>query len=260
MARRWFDFYTRQSIDLGTSNPAWIVETRSFGRQGAAPDDDSPYLIANEWVASNIGWFLRVHVPPFALMRRAGHKGMFVSLHIDPRKLTQPPDAKPVKLVERDADLCTGILLFDVLIANVDRHAGNILVDDPQSPLQIDVIDHDRAVFGHFPGEVRARLTLLWNHLAVTGNTGITGEQRHCLIDAVTTPDHFWKWMGRISAIPDGFVKDICDEVVGIGVTKEDADLAASFLINRKRNFDAILRANKAEFTAIQKRGWNIIL
>ncbi len=32
----------------------------------------NPYLLINEWICANLGWFLRLPIPPFALMRKGG--------------------------------------------------------------------------------------------------------------------------------------------------------------------------------------------
>jgi hypothetical protein len=261
MARRWFDFYSRDQLELDTSNRVWSVETLSFGRPGEGADDDSPYLMANEWIASSIGWLLRVPVPPFALMRHPGHKGMFVSLHVDPRKLVPPPDTKPDELVKRHPDVSTGIVLFDILIANIDRHEGNLLVDDPDAPTQVDVIDHDRSIFGHFPGEADQRLRRLQGKLAVTGTPDCgTGALRHCLIDHLTNKDLFEKWLRRIETIPDTFIDDICDETMGVGVTRELVELAKAFLIERKRGIRELVFAKRAEFRSIPRGKWGLYL
>ena len=55
-------------------------------------------------------------------------------------------------MLQRLPDVCTGIVLFDVLIANCDRHDDNLVVDNDIAPREIYVYDHDIALFGYWAG------------------------------------------------------------------------------------------------------------
>src|SRR3990170_1752400 len=69
-----------------------------------------------------------------------------------------PDDVVPHRCCAALPQICSGILLFDLLVANSDRHVGNLKVDDPDNPLEIDVFDHDRALFGAVAGQATVRL------------------------------------------------------------------------------------------------------
>lgn len=261
MDRLWFNYAKRTLWKHQGVNDSWIVETLSLGKEGSSPNDDHPYLVANEFVAANIAWFLRLPIPPFALMRPLHGKAMFTTLHVNPKRDGAPRDANPRRLVETDPRLCTGIILFDALIANIDRHAGNVLVDDPKAPKQIHVIDHDRSVFGHMGGDDNWRFTNLVDRLALNGNEqncGL-GAGRHCLLDWLNTAEHFNHWFGWIEAIPNLFIESICEEVIGLNITAEQARSAARFLKDRKGRISEIVLSNKEEFTKIKKKSWGLV-
>lgn len=180
-------------------------------------------------------------------MKRAGSKGMFVSFKFG-SKSTTPSDARPERCFDRLPRLCTGVLLFDILVANSDRWVKNIKVDDPDSPTEIDIFDHERALFGEFAGDGRKRLSDLFDRLGVTGGR-VTGGNRHCFISVVNTVEHFWYWTERISVIPDLFIQDVCAEAPS--VTQDEQSAAANFLKYRKRNLAQIITAHKDQFAEI---------
>lgn len=257
MERTWYDYVSRQSIETDGVNDAWLVETRSLGRIGSSVRDDSPFLIANEWIASNLAFYLQLPIPPFSLMRHAGEKGMFVSLHINPKKDTPPDDADPLQWLEKDPRTCTGVILFDILIANFDRREGNIKFEKLTSKYYI--IDQERSIFGVLPDDtdVKKRLVTHRAHFAICGNREYTiGAARHCLLDHLTTTKFMEYWIKWIESIPDIFIRAICEEMIGVGITREQAELAITFLKRRKRSMQGMLINNKKEFKSISN--WNL--
>ncbi len=178
---------------------------------------------------------------------------MFASLKFTSDR-TPPPDSDPVECVKAHPDLCTGILLFDILIGNCDRHEGNIAAEPPVSPKTIQVFDHDRALFGFYPKEGVKRLIELLDRLAVGAGSATQGN-RHILLDALNTSDFIWDWVQRISQIPTWYIKEACSYVVGAGATKREANMAAEFLIHRRNRFPDIIADNKNEFKGISNWG-----
>jgi hypothetical protein len=125
MARKWYDYHSRERYIGEGINEKWWVRHRSVGKENS--DDVSPYLLANEWICGCLAQALRLPVPPFALMRLTpGLKGMFVSYKFGSR-IVKPKDIRPSICFEKQARLCTGILLFDILVANSDRWESNLL-------------------------------------------------------------------------------------------------------------------------------------
>lgn len=255
--RRWYSHAGRQKLKTDGVNDKWIIETQSVGSEGTMVHDDQPLLIANEWIAGRIAQYLGLPIPPFVLMKKPGEKGMFASLHygLD----TPPDDSNPLKCIEADIDLCTGILLFDILVANSDRHHKNLNVDDADDPKEITIFDHERAMFGALPGgdEFR-RLNTLRDLLGVTGKFP-TGGNRHFFLKAIPSSGYFYQWASWIFTIPDRFIRIVCGEMIGLGLfSVAHSQEAAEFLIHRKRNLIEIIRTHKHEFTSISN--WGLIL
>ncbi len=254
MARRWFDYDKRESARSEGVNDAWWVKHQSLGRENS---DVSPYLIANEWICGNIANILHLPIPPFALMRSGPTaKGMFVSWKYGSRRIT-PDDAIPERCYANMPALVAGIVLFDVLVANSDRHKGNLKVDNPYDPKQVDVFDHDRALFGAQAHTGKQRLTDLLDRLGVTGSS-VSAGNRHCFIDLLDSTEHFRDWTDRISQIPDRFIQEICLEARDLPINQDEAETAAAFLRHRKRELAAILLDHKQEFRGIPEAAWGI--
>jgi hypothetical protein len=256
MPRRWFAFASK-IVNAGQGvNDSWILTSQSIGK---ANSDVSPYLIANELICANIATFLRLPVPPFALMRKSRtEKGMFASLSFGSKDPT-PDDAVPSHCIRCLPELCAGVLLFDVLIANPDRGVHNLKVDDPFNPKLLHVYDHERALFGWKAGSGKKRLQRLWDKLGVLGNSGSGYElNRHCFLDEIKTANHFPQWADRIRQIPVWFIKDVCSESVGLGITSAYAEVAFDFLRHRAQRIGQLILKNKAEFPLVKDWGFDI--
>lgn len=248
--RKWWSYLTKSRYPRAATNDAWLLTHRSIAKQAS---DDSFYLLANEWISSQIATFLRLPVPPAALARGGvGHKGMFASLEFTGSD-SEPDDVEPEACIRNHSNTCVGILLFDVVIANCDRHAGNIRVDVPSDPRQIAIIDHDRALFGTWETEGISRLTKLRDRLALSGGS-VTGQNRHCFLDFFASWEHFEEWYSRIESIPDWFVQDVCNESLGLPLSRAEADAAADFLVYRKKNIRKLVWENRHEFRGIDQQ------
>ena len=223
MARKTYTFDSRQRLKDQGVNDAWLVKHQSVGKENS---DESPYLLANEWICGSLGQYLRLPIPPFGFVKSASSKVMFISFRFR-SKYSIPPDAMYERCFQRLPHLCTGILLFDILVANSDRHAGNLKVDDLFAPSEIEVFDHDRAFFGVFKDDGVKRLQELDNRLGVTGGP-VTLGNRHCFLDEINTVDHLNYWLERIHVMADIFIRDVCDEAPGI--TQDEQTMGYQFL------------------------------
>ncbi|MBL0035370.1 MAG: hypothetical protein IPP26_06280, partial [Flavobacteriales bacterium] len=64
--------------------------------------------------------------------------------------------------------LATGLLLFDIWVANCDRHVKNFEVDYSTTPVSMNIFDHGHALFGYVGGQGEARLNALMNRLGIS--------------------------------------------------------------------------------------------
>jgi hypothetical protein len=221
-------------------NPAWWVQHQSYAK---ANSPTSELCVANEWVAGHLANFLRLPVPPFALFRATGHpRKMFASLRFGERD-TPPNDCRPLQCIAADRRLCTGIIVFDIFIANGDRHRENIKVDDPIHPQEFSLIDHERALLGPKKGDQAIqRLLRLWDEL---------GIDNHCLAPHLDTAEHIEHWTQMVRFIPWPTLRALCDEATELGATKPLADKLYEFLEHRHRNLPEIIKQHTSFFPHI---------
>lgn len=258
MRRLSFTFLSKQPNPETGVNESWIVTSASVAKGNS---DVSPYLIPNEVICGSIAQFLQLPVPPFALMKQSGrhkgHKVLFASLRFT-RKDSEPDDFRPDVCFAQHPELCAGILLFDVFVANEDRHVYNVQTDSADRPKMIRILDHDRAIFGSFAKQGAQRLERLWDRLGTSGGS-MTAGGRNCLINHIKDRKLFDPWYVKIQSIPDWFINETCASVRGLGATRTEVQKAAAFLNHRKRELCNIVYSNREEFRGIKADDWGLI-
>lgn len=220
----------------------------------AKENSEAPYCIPNELICGELGRFLRLPVPPSGIVSLASGGPLFASLNFNLAGNSLPPVnvANCVRVLPK---LSTGLLLFDIWVANCDRHTANFSVDFLSNPPQMNIFDHSHALFGYAPGHGETRLLKLRDRLGIswtTNNHVDSGRHRHCLLDAVDDDDHFAFWLERIRATPDFYIEEVCKDAEPYGLTAQEVTAAIDFLKARRDNMESIISNHHPEFTAIQ--------
>lgn len=244
-------------VGQGATDSYWMT-VGAVGKNNSR----SEYSIPNEFISCEIGRFLRLPIPPGALIREAHSEAIwYASLNFDVEGEELPPVDADYCTSELP-DLSTGVLVFDILLANSDRHRGNLTIDSSTQPPALSVFDHSHALFGGRVGQEvqlgKPRLESLQERLAISNSTitrGVARGNRHCLLDGISTSAHFDKWIERVEAIPDFFIKEVCLEAVGLGIGDSEAQAANDFLVYRKGKLRDIIRENESEFRSIEQWG-----
>ena len=222
---------------------------------GKANGPNAPYCIANEMVCAELGRFLRLPVPPSGIVTSTAHKPMYASLNFNLTGTALPP-VIPSDCVRVFPHLATGLLLFDILIANSDRHAANLSVDFSVRPPQMNIFDHSHALLGSTEGRAEDRIAAFTGRLGITGGA-YTGGPRHCLLDALDTDRHFPTWIERIRALPNFVIEEACADALPFGVTKSEIAAAQNFLKERRDTLSELIEKHQAEFRSITS--WSIL-
>lgn len=208
------------------------------------------YCIPCEYICGKLGEFIGLPVPPFAITDGGDRGKCFSSLDFNFNR-EKLPHIVPEKCMEFMPEISAGVLAFDILIANEDRHDENLLVDMVSQPSEMHVFDHDQALLGGCEVNGRPRLEKLWDHLGITGGDDIGGN-RHVFLAELSKPELLTPWMRRIETIPDWFIDYICKFASDVlGITKEEGDSASGFLKYRKERIIDLVRNNQAQFTSV---------
>lgn len=213
--------FTTRALFTGKDPLQVITDGKGFGECRALHKEcweGSPQSIWNDFIASEIGYSLRLPIPACALTEW-NNRRFFSSLDFNWGGNELPP-IEPDFAWEYLPDLCTGVLLFDILIANNDRHDKNLCTDKGAAPTLMRVFDHDQALLGG-NGAPRGieRLNVLRNRLGI-GGSRVTGGSGHCLLPVIDSQNHFPKWVKRIYSIPPWFIQDLCDYASDAGMNK----------------------------------------
>lgn len=220
----------------------------------------APYCIPNELICGELGRFLRLPVPPVGIVSQASGGPLFASLDFNLAGNSLPP-VNVASCVKALPLLSTGLLLFDIWVANCDRHAANFSVDSLANPLQMNIFDHSHALFGYAAGQGETRLNALRDRLGIswTSNHPVdSGQHRHCLLDAVNDDNYFAFWLNRIEVTPDFYIEEICKDASPYGLTAQEVTGAIDFLKARRDNMKEIISRNQPEFSSIQ--AWSLPL
>jgi hypothetical protein len=101
----------------------------------------APYIVGNELVCNMIARALLLPCPPGALLQKNGDT-YFCSLDFNTAGHALPP-ISPSTVVGALPELSWGVVLFDVLIMNADRHPQNISYNTTTGELTL--FDHSHA-------------------------------------------------------------------------------------------------------------------
>jgi hypothetical protein len=249
----------KNPVAQGASD-TWYVELRGYAKVTSA---SVPYCVANEYVCGRIGALLGLPIPPGGVIQpQTDEQGAaWVTLNFSPKNEPLPP-IDPATVVAAVPDLSAGVIVFDLLIANTDRHTGNLAL--LPSKKRLDVFDHSHALMGARQGRVQQRLGEL---RSATGLSGAAvddiGSNRHCLIDHVTDAPALLGWAEELqSIVSDRFLNRICAEAasLGVGATPEEMMRVEEFLRERRGNAKRLLYEHRDEFTAIPADAWGMEL
>jgi hypothetical protein len=239
-------------VGIGATG-SYYVTINAFAKQNGPL---APYCIPNEMICAEIGRFLGLPLSPWGIVQAgaAPAENWFATLDFNLTASALPP-IDPVACCATFPDHSTGVLLFDTLTANSDRHTANLSADMLANPPSMNVFDHSHSLFGFVAGQGSRRLIDLKDRLGMSGGPHTHGN-RHCLLDAISTDSHFGKWFDRIGAIPDFLIEDCCNSAAEFGNTQRETKAAIGFLKRRRDNLRSIVEAHRGEFHSIQQ--WSL--
>jgi hypothetical protein len=213
------------------------------------------YCVPNESIAEKIASFLGLPVAPGAIVELEeddqkifGYTGLQFGLTGE-----ELPPIDPDECVARLPDLSAGLVLFDILIANPDRHTKNLSAVLHEQPYEMRIFDHSHALFGHSKNGALQRLKDLRDRLGVTGGS-VTGQHRHCLLDKLDDATYFAKWQDRIASLPNHYIETICTELLDKGFINEvESSAITDFLRYRRDRFLKLIQDHQNEFKGIKQ-------
>ena len=197
-----------------------------------------PHLIYNEIICANVARALLLPCPPGAVLEH-GAANYYFSLDFNHAGQALPPinnEALATSLPE----LCWGIILFDILIMNGDRHRKNISFDTATNKVQI--FDHSHALLRSAP-DIPAHLQTNEDALAI-GN--------HCLAKKIVSRLGMDTWTAKILSKPNYFFEDLVRCATEIGYPVDHTTALSDFLKRRRDKISTLVGNNAAAFPVLQ--------
>lgn len=151
----------------------------------AKTNSESRFTIANEVIAARIGQTMGLPVPSGVIARDAEKRLYYLSLDMSSEGKQLPP-IRPSQFVEEDPRIAAGVAVFDVLIANGDRHRGNLSRDPAFVPPRTSVFDHGHALLGTDPPDGLERLRLADGRLGCRDDDARIARDSVLLINPLT--------------------------------------------------------------------------
>jgi hypothetical protein len=235
----------------GGMNQAIDAEIRGVGKSNA----QGPFTIANEVITARLGQTLGLPVPAGVVAEGTGGTLYYLSLDVSKEGKALPP-AVAVDFAQEEPRIAAGCVVFDILIANSDRHAGNLARDPGFDPPRPSLFDHGHALLGTAPPSGLDRLVAAEDILGCLGTDPLPGN-RQCLIDHIADAACLRHWIDRVAAVPDFIVEDVCAEAVALNLLQHDlAAELASWINRRRKRVHELVCSHKADFPSIQQ--WDL--
>lgn len=205
--------------------------------------DGSAKHVVNELICNRIGLSLGLPIPPGEIAVDENDDIHYVSLFFGLVGETPPPADLEV-VAQQYPELACGIVAFDVLVGNDDRHAEN-LAYDPENKIDLVVFDHSEAMFGPFGDGQR-----------ILQRMDVLHHEKMILAEEIREPKYFHKWFDLIEKLPIGLLDLPLDRIVAYGLLSDDeAKAAIAFLQYRKDN----LRSWLTSYGQAKYGNWSII-
>lgn len=235
------------------------VELEGFGKQAT---EGAPNVVANEFVAFRIGSLMGLPVVPGAPMLVPPSRDVaWVSLALEGAVDRTPPSARPERIAAEYPEEAAGTVVFDLLIANHDRHRRNLACRSAgRKHSRLGLFDHDYALWGNSAGGPREHLEYVGRNFMLQG-TSMTGGRlnRHCLLDHVDDHQKLMAWCDRAAElVSDAVIARICGEAAelpGPGPDADDARALQQLLRLRRASLRDLVNQNIDEFPSVDTNG-----
>lgn len=240
----------RMGPALGGVTGLFEAEISIYAKPNADQQIASPYLLGNDWIASKIAEKIGLPTPPSAIVEidtpQHGVRNYFATLNFGQHFQVFDPDL----CVKTDLMICTGILLFDILIANPDRHSANLSFAWHAKPAAVLLFDHGHALLGHVAQNGPKRLSDLKDRLGCSGGM-VTQQNRHIFLDKINSDKYFDYWLDRIEKLPNYQIEDACFCPYDIGLNQQERAMVCDFIKHRRDTIRRLVANEQREFRGI---------
>jgi hypothetical protein len=234
-----------QPVGIGATQAVHAQVSAICKKNGA----QTPYWVANELVAVELGRILRLPIPPGFIILDTNQTAYYASLNFNLTGVALPPII-PANFITSFHGEIGAILVFDIFIANLDRHPGNLSADYNGNPPSYNLFDHSHCLLGSgAPGTGVASLTAAANSIVIAPN--------HALIGGIQNEALLVQAVERVESIPDYFIPSVVREAAQYGLTPVEENELSTFLQQRRNQLRHLIASNKAAFPGVAQ--WSVL-
>lgn len=202
-----------------------------------------PYTLVSEYISADIASLLGLPIPARQIITFKGKRMLGFEWRDDAKSFEPSMEANLT-----NADAIPGMLAFDVLLCNRDRHGGNVLLQRPSPSLDrytFCLIDHSHALIGDMPN-MEALIQFLKRHHEPDPFLQVAPPG---LRELITNWADFDPWLSRIESLTGTKLGNILT-----GIPDEwrpqhnDCSLIIDFLLARKNRVRHLLFDGRAYF------------
>lgn len=234
----------------GTSG-GLLLDWLGHGRYASKPFSPSkPFTLVSEWLCADVASLLGLPIPARQVVPFDGERYFGLEWRDDGNSFSPGMEAKLV-----NPDVIPGMLAFDVLVCNRDRHAGNVLFQRPSPTLDkysCVLIDHSHALIGPLQSFAAFQTFLASNPDPDSFLRG-TPSQLRALVNNL---DVFDPWIRRIEGLSVSQLSDSLARIPPEWVPSgNDCRDLLDFLVLRKNRVRTLVRSAVSNFPSLQSGG-----
>lgn len=242
---------------LPGASGGYLLDWLKHGHYGAKEySTTKPYTLVSEYICADIASSLGLPIPARQIIPFKGRKVLGFEWRADAKSFEPGMEAKIT-----NANAIPGMLAFDVLVCNRDRHGGNVLLQRPSPNLDrytFYLIDHSHALIGDMPN-MKALTQFLDNHHDPAPFLQVAPMQLRALVSGW---DDFDPWLAKIESLTRTGLENILIGIPAEWRPKEnDSALIIDFLLARKDRVRSLLHDGQVYFPEIDVKGgttqWN---
>lgn len=202
-----------------------------------------PYTLVSEYISADIASLLGLPIPARQIITFKGKRMLGFEWRDDAKSFEPGIEAKLT-----NANAVPGMLAFDVLLCNRDRHRGNVLLQRPSPSLDrytFSLIDHSHALIGDMPN-MEALIQFLRRHYDPAPFLQVAPLE---LRQLVTGWADFDPWLSRIESLTETNLENILSGIPDEWRPRDDdCSLIMDFLFARKNRVRQLLFDGRAYF------------
>jgi hypothetical protein len=224
----------------------------------AKTNGESEFTIANELICARIGQTTGLPVPSGVVAEDSSKRYYYLSLDVSFEGKQLPP-VIPAEFATEEPWLAAGVVVFDVLIANGDRNAGNLSRDPAFTIPRVAVFDHGHALLGTSEPKGLDRLNAARDVLGCAIDQTGVAVNNSILLNQPLDASMLEQWVGRVKELPDYIFIDICREVAAmpnLNIWSGSADQIVAWLIDRRDRLDQLIWDNQGLLPNVQWSLW----